>query len=216
MRKRLGCRLVLVVAAVVCVVIGLSGQALAAPFYAGNYRLPGYGVKADITTPSSMPTVTGGVAFNFVSNYDYGQYLQVGWVQGDGMTRAPDGIYWPTVPTSYEESRCNGNYFEVQYSAQQLNYTRTYEVVHIGSGTWQGIISSTPRYSFGPFTTPTQVEALTELAVSSQPHTRAAFTSVQYKGLYSYMPFNQNYERADNPPYASFSSYSNYTCYNGM
>src|SRR3990172_13130459 len=86
----------------------LSGQAGAVPNYAGNYRDPAYGVKANISTPSSMPSVTNGVVFNFVSNYDYGDWIQVGWVQGDGYCRALDGAYWPTVPTSYEESNCNG------------------------------------------------------------------------------------------------------------
>jgi hypothetical protein len=194
----------------------LGGSALAGPWYAGNYRNPGYGVKADISTPSSMPVVTSGVVFNMVSNYDYGDWIQVGWVQGDGAAQAPDGTYWPTVPKSYEESMVNGYYDLYLYSSQPLNYARTYEVVHIGSGTWRGIIAGTPRYSFGPFSYPTLVEALTEIAGSTQPHTRAGFNNVQYKGLNSYMAFDQNNEQQDRPPYATFTSYSKYTCYNGM
>lgn len=210
-------RLLLVVVFAALATIVIAGEAWAAPYYAGNYRNPGYGVKADISTPASMPVVTGGVAFNFVSNYDYGEWVLVGWAQGDGYTRAPDGAYWPTTPTSYEESSVNGYYFEYQFGPQPLNFTRLYEVVYTGvAGEWKGIIAQSPRYAFSPFATPTLVEALTELAGSTQPHTRAVFSNVQYKGQYSYMPFNQNYERADNPPYATFNSYSNYTCYNGM
>ncbi len=90
-------------------------------------------------------------------------------------------------------------------------------MVYTGSsGTWQGIIAGTRRYSFGPYTTPTWVEALTELSGSTQPQTRALFNNVQYKGLSSYMNFDQNQERADSPPYATFNSYYKYTCYNGM
>jgi hypothetical protein len=208
--------ILLIIIAAVCVP-SLAGHAWAEPFYAGNWRNPGYGVKADISTPSSMPSVTSGVASNYVGNSDSGQFVQVGWVQGDGRTRAPDGTYWPTVPTSYEESNCGGYYFEYLYSAQPLNFTRAYEVVYTGSsGVWQGIIASAPRYSFGPFTTPIWVGAFCELAGSSQPHTRALFNNVQFKGLYSYMNFDQNWERADNPPYATFNSYYKFTCYNGM
>ena len=111
----------------------------------------------------------------------------------------------------------NAYYFEYQYSVQPLNYSRTYEVVYTGSsGVWQGIIAGTRRYSFGPYTTPVQVQAETELSGSTQPHTRAGFNNVQYKGLSSYMNFDQNWEEADSPPYATFNSYSKYTCYNGM
>lgn len=215
MKTRYRLILLLVLAAVGVVILG--GQAWAATYYAGNYRNPGYGVKADISTPASLPVVSGGTASNWVSNYDSGQWIQVGWIQGDGATRAPDGVYWPTVPTSYEESNCGGYYFEYQYSVQPINYTRTYEVVYTGaSGVWQGIIAGTRRYSFGPYTTPVLVEAETELSGSTQPQTRALFNNVQYKGLNSYMNFDQNYERADSPPYATFNSYYRYTCYNGM
>ncbi len=210
-------RLILLLTIAVVSVIALGSHAWADPYYAGNYRNPGYGVKADISTPATLPVVNGGVAFNYVGNYGSGQWLGVGWCQGDGSSRAPDGAYWPTVPTSYEESNCGGYYFEYQYSAQPINYTRSYEVVYTGvSGVWQGIIAGTRRYSFGPYTTPTWVEALTELAGSTQPQTRALFNNVQYKGLNSYMNFDQNYERADSPPYATFNSYYRYTCYNGM
>ncbi len=207
--------LLLIVAALGLLIIG--SQAWAQSYYAGNFRNPGYGVKADISTPSSLPIVNGGVAFNYVGNEDAGQWVQVGWVQGDGSTRAPDGAYWPTLPTSYEESNCNGYYFEYQYSTQPINYARTYEVVYTGSSNiWQGIIGGTRRYSFGPYTTPVWVAAMTELSGSAQPQTRALFNNVQYKGLNSYMNFDQNYERADSPPYATFNSYYRYTCYNGM
>ncbi len=217
MGTRTRCKLILLITVAIFAVLILGGQAWAEPYYAGNYRDPGYGVKAGISTPSSMPTVTNGVVANYVGNYDYGYWIGVGWVQGDGYTRAPDGAYWPTVPTSYEESNCNGYYFEYQYSAQPLNYTRTYEVVYTGSnGVWRGIIAGSPRFSFGPYTTPTLVEALTELSGSTQPHTRASFNTVQFKGLNSYMNFDQDWRQADNPPYAAFNSYYKYTCYNGM
>jgi hypothetical protein len=39
---------------------------------------------------------------------------------------------------------------------------------------------------------------------------------VQYKGLNSYMAFDQNNRQQDCPPYATFTSNSKYTCYNGM
>ena len=215
MKARYKLMLLMTVAALAVLV--LASQAWATSYYAGNYRNPAYGVKADISTPATMPSVTGGVAFNFVGNYDYGYWVSVGWCQGDGNTKAPDGFYWPTVPTSYEESNVNGYYFECQYTPQPLNFTRSYEVVYTGSyGMWQGIIAGTRRYSFGPYNTPNTVEALTELAVTTQPHTRALFNNVQYKGQNSYMHFDQNYERADSPPYATFNSYYKYTGYNGM
>ena len=217
MGRRLALRLSMLLILAASVVFGLGGQAWANHYYAGNYRIPAYGVKADISTPSSMPGVTNGVVFNFVSNDDSGQWNAVGWVQGDGSNRAPDGTIWPSVPTSYQESNCAGHYFEALYSAQPLSFNRTYEMVYTGvAGEWAGIIANTRRYGFAPYTTPTQVEALSEIAGTTQPHTRAVFTNVQYKGQYTYFSFNQNYERADNPPYASFNSFFNYTCYNGM
>ncbi len=62
---------------------------------------------------------------------------------------------------------------------------------------------------------PTLVEGLCEIT-SSGTYTRANFGTVQYKGQYQYFNFDQNAERQDSPPYASFSSYYNYTAYNGM
>lgn len=206
----------LAIALVALAVALMGGTAAADPWRAGNSRNPGYGVKASISTPSSMPSVPYGVVFNRVSNQDGMDWIQVGWVQGDGTVVAPDGTPWPTVPYSYEEARVDGYYDLYLFSSQPLNYVRTYEVVHTGSGTWQGIVASTPRYSFGPFATPAIVEAVTEIRVSTQAHTRAGFSSAQYKGLYSYMAFDQNNRRQDYPPYATFNSNSNYTCYNGM
>jgi hypothetical protein len=217
MGSRLARRLILLTLLATLVVLSFAAQAWAGYRYAGNYRSLGYGVKADISTPSSMPTVANGIVLNFVANSDSGQWLAVGWVQGDGYTRAPDGVYWPTVPTSYEESNCAGNYFEAQYSAQPLNFARSYESVSTGVvGSWVGIIAGTRRYAFAPYTTPVVVEGLTEIAGTTQPHTRAVFSGVQYRGQYTYFNFDQNYEQANNPPYASFNSYYNYTCYNGM
>ena len=184
--------------------------------YAGNYRNPAYGVKADITTPSTQPTLTSGVIYNWAGNDDSGNWLQCGWAKGDGATYAPDWQLWPTTPTSYEECQIGSAYTLYLYSSQPLNLTRTYEVVSIGSSLWQVIIAGTRRYSFGPFNTPTQVEVFAEISGSSANHTWASFNNVQYKGQVSYMPFDQNHERHDDPPYASFTSYSKYTCYNGM
>jgi hypothetical protein len=206
--------MVIVLAAIIFIVLG--GSALATR-YAGNSREPGYGVKAIISTPATMPSVSSGVAFSRVSNQDGPNWIQTGWAQGDGVVMAPDGTNWPTVPTSYQESMVNGYYDLYLFSAQPLNYTRTYEVVHTGSGTWLGYIAGSSRFYAGPFATPTHVEAMTEISGSSTyVRTRASFTSVSYKGNYSYMLFDQNYRRQDAPPYATFNSNSSYTCYNGM
>ncbi len=214
LRKVRGCVLGLVLAVSI---VTLAGEpALALSWYAGNTRSAGYGVKAGISTPSSMPSVSTGVAFNMVAAVDGVSWVQVGWAQGDGVRIAPDGTPWPEVPTSYEEAMISGNYDLYIYSSQPLNYSRTYEVVHIGSGTWQGIIQGSRRHSFGPMSYPIPVKALTEIQVSTAAHTRAGFESVQYKGNYSYMLFDQNNRRQDCPPYASFSSNYTYTCYNGM
>ncbi len=71
MKARYKLLLMLTIAVVGVLVFG--GQAWAAAYYAGNFRNPGYGVKADISTPASLPVVSGGVAFNFVGNYDSGR-----------------------------------------------------------------------------------------------------------------------------------------------
>jgi len=203
---------------VLVVVFGVSagGSASAVTWYAGNSRSAGHGVKANISTPSSMPSVPSGVVFHYVSAVDGVDWVQVGWVQGDGVEIAPDGVPWPDDPTSYLEARVDYNWDVEIYGSQPLNYARAYEVVHTGSGTWQGIIQSTPRPSYGPMAYPTVVKAQTEIKNSTAARTRAGFGNVQYKGLYSYMLFNENNRIADNPPYASFSSNYTYTCYNGM
>jgi hypothetical protein len=216
MRIGIGGRCVLVIALAALVGGLAASSALAEPWFAGNSRDPGYGVKASISTPSSTPSVSSGVVANRVSNQDGANWIQTGWVQGDGVSRAPDGTYWPTAPYSYEEGRVNGYYDLYLFSSQPLSFVRSYEVVHTGSGTWQAIVASTPRYYFGPFSTPTVVNAMTEIRGSTQPQTRAEFGGVQYKGLYSYMAFNQDNRRQDSPPYATFNSNSSYTCYSGM
>ncbi len=78
------------------VVLSVSSPALAQPWYAGNTRSLGAGVKADIGTPSTQPTVSNGAIANWVSNSDVhdgaSDWVQVGWVQGDGVFKTRDGV----------------------------------------------------------------------------------------------------------------------------
>ncbi len=44
-----------------------------------------------------MPTCCG-VVFHYVSAVDGVDWVQVGWVQGEGVEIAPDGVPWPVIP----------------------------------------------------------------------------------------------------------------------
>ena len=114
------------------------------------------------------------------------------------------GPYW----TDYT------NYF---FSSQPLNYARTYEVTADSlnsSSFWTVHIANQTRDSFGPYITPTpQVSAFAELS-DTRDQDWASFNNVQYRGQYTYIPFDQNHEQQDRPPWGTFPSYHSFTCSN--
>ncbi|MCL5735311.1 MAG: hypothetical protein M1274_06930 [Actinobacteria bacterium] len=220
----------------VCVVV-LSlvqvGQANAALVhqYAGNFRNPAYGVKANIATPARKPVVAHGVVFNFVSNIDttqanYARWVQTGWVQGDGFIGSPDGVQtYPTDPWSYEEKN-TGPYWtsylfaKLGTSSQPLNWVRAYEVVANTTNNpsyWTVYVAGAAREMFYPYATPTEVEAQSELVKVDNwpwPEDWAGFTGIKYKGQFVYYPFDQDHLIANNPPWRTGAALDHYDCSN--
>ena len=210
----------LTVGLVLAVAVSTSSIALAGHKYQGNLRSLGAGVKASIATPSSTPWVDADSAIvNFVSNVDTADggtdWVQVGWAQGN----EPDGG-WNNNPTSYREARIDAFYDYDAYSQQALNFARLYEVVNVGwdsvtsSYGWRTIIAGQSRGDYYGFSEKSPVEGMFEMIDSSNQYDSddsAAFTSVQYKGNYSYMNFDQDNRVRENPPFDSWTWTDTYT-----
>lgn len=228
--KRIGA--VLLVSLLILVLVE-TGSALSVVDhnYAGNTRIPGYGVKANIQTPQRKPNVAHGVIFNYVTNIDatqpgYLRWIQTGWVQGDGVVQSPDLQTYPSNPWSYEEANL-GPYWthyvfaKIGTAQQPLNFTRSYEVVANtinNPSFWTVYIAGAPRDQFYPYKTPTDVAAKSEIVKIDNwpwPEDWATFTGIKYKGQFTYYPFDQNNREADMPPWrVPENSNDSYTCSN--
>jgi hypothetical protein len=173
--------------------------------YVGNYRSPGYGVKADITTPSQQPLL-----------YDW----ESSWVSTEGPDWVQTGwamyVGW-AYPKSYVETNIGSSYDMDWYSNQTYNFSRLYEVVHIGNGTWRALIAGTSRGTWGPISYPREVQALSEVQADYRSALNAKFTNIQYKGQYQYFNFDQDHRWAEAPYYLEwFYTYRYNTHGNGL
>src|SRR5665647_1612166 len=116
MRGR-GRRLVLLLAFTSALLVVLA-PAAQANRYAGNVRSTGYGVKADITSPSQQPILYDWES-SWVSTVGP-DWIQTGWAMYVG---------WG-YPKSYVETSIGSSYDMDWYSNQAYNYSRLYEVVY--------------------------------------------------------------------------------------
>lgn len=199
-------RIVFVMVTAVVLSLGIGQMALA-NYYAGNSRSVGYGVKADIGTPSYAPNVDDWIA-SFVSTGSSLAFVQTGWCIEDDYNPA----------RSYVETYVAQSYDLDWYSAQAYDFARTYEVVHTGSGsTWRALIQGTPRGTWGPLSYPQTVVAQSEVYNSPGSQLKGTFNNVQYKGQYQYFLFNENNFYSNSPYWVEvFYNYKYNTHGNGM
>jgi hypothetical protein len=174
--------------------------------YAGNFRTPGYGVKADITSPSQQPLLYDWES-SWVSTIGP-DWLQTGWAMYVGWA----------YPKSYVESNIGSSYDMDWYSNQPYNYARAYEVVYTGSNSvWRALIQGTSRGTWGPISAPRQVQALSEVQTDFRSELNAKFANIQYKGQYTYYNFDQDNRWTDYPYYLEwFYTYRYNTHGNGL
>lgn len=156
---------------------------------------------------------------NFVSNVDTTDggtdWVQVGWAQGN----EPDGG-WNNNPTSYREANIDAFYDYDHYSQQALDFARLYEVVNIGwdsltsSYAWNTIIAGQSRGTYYYFAEKSLVEGMSEMIDTSSQYDSddsTPLTSVQYKGNYSYMNFDQDNRLRQDPPFDHWTWTNTYT-----
>jgi hypothetical protein len=155
--------------------------ATAESIYAGNDRSVGYGVKADISTPSSAPWVGASGQSNWVSTPGPTYWVQTGWRYYGGFSAAK---------SYYEYSLPIGHHLE-EMSNQAWNFTRNYEVSHIGAGIWTVKVNGTSKGSWGYLSAPVSpVKARSE---SHYPtvELNTQFNNVKYRGVSTWFDFDQ-------------------------
>lgn len=174
--------------------------------YAGNSRSSGYGVKGYVGTPSQQPAIFDWIA-SWVSTAGP-DWVQTGWAMYPGWA----------YPKSFVEANVGGLYDVIWYSDQAYNYSRLYEVVAYDNDVlWRALIQGTSRGVWGPISSPREVQAFSEVQRYATSQLKGTFSSIQYKGLYSYMNFNQDNRRADSPYWIEyFYPYQYNTHGNGM
>lgn len=119
------------------------------------------------------------------------------------MFALPNGVTAPTVPSSYREVSMDSFYDFDPYSAQPLDYARTYEVVQLsaefGEWWWRTIVAGVSRGDYWGFAEKSLVIAESEIVNDSRNQDMAGFNNVQYRGNYSYMLFDQDNRFAQAP-----------------
>ncbi len=174
-------RVVIVLVLTLVIALAVTASALGST-YVGNTRSVGYGVRADISTPSSAPWVGTSGESNWVSAGASGYWVQAGWRYYYGYAYAK----------SYYEYNLPIGYHLEEMSSQAWNYTRTYEVSYVGSGVWTVKVNGVSKGSWGTMSAPVYpVEALSE---SHYPtvELNTQFNNVQYRGTTTWFNFDQS------------------------
>lgn len=191
---------ILVLALAIVIAVSLGTSAMAGSIYAGNDRSPGYGVRADISTPASAPWVGFSGQSSWVSTPGPTYWVQAGWRYYNGYSYAMS-YYEYSLPTGYHLE---------EMSAQVWNFTRNYEVSYIGSSLWTVKVNGTPKGYWGYLSAPVYpVKARSE---SHYPtvELNTQFNNVQYRGTSTWFNFDQHNWIAQSPYWLSVSSTSRY------
>jgi len=186
-------RVVLQIAAVALVVVILApvAPASAANLHAGRtWGDPAgnaYGVRADLTTPESQPTMYSGFISGWVSTSTVnGMWAQTGWdyVKGAG------------TPSSYVEGYHTGGVYYGYYVGQPMsawNFTRAYEV-RWNAAMWRFdlyIVGTYRDYSVVTGGAPLGVQCESESYDSRNKLNTPNFRTVQHAdSLLTYWPFD--------------------------
>ena len=185
--------LVLLLALVLILVIATSASA---SLYAGNSRTTAYGVRADVSTPSSSPYVGSSGEANWVGTPGTSYWVQAGWRYYSGYSYARS-YYEYSLPTGYNLS---------ETSNQSWGTTKNYEVSSAGSGYWTVKIAGVTQGSWSYLAAPvTSVLALSE-SHSSTVVLNTQFNNVSYRGSTTWYSFDQSGWRTDSPYYLSITS----------
>lgn len=199
-------RIILVAAMMLLLAVTLLEPALAASRYVGNSRSRGYGVKGYVGTPSQQPILYDWIC-SWVSTSGP-DWVQTGWAMYPGWA----------YPKSYVEARVGASYDLIWYSDQAYDYARLYEVCYTGSnGQWRALIQGASRGVWGPISAPREMQACSEVKENFSSQLKATFSSIQYKGQYSYMYFDEDNRVAGSPYWIDFPCpYQYYSHGNGM
>ena len=188
-------RLSLIVLLALVVLLVVAAGASASSWYAGNARNSAYGVRGDISTPSTAPYVGSSGESNWVSTPGPTYWVQAGWRYYGGYSAA----------RSYYEYSLPSGYNLVETSNQAWGVARNYEVSHAGSGYWTVKIGGVTQGSWGTISAPvSQVKAMSESHYTTvQLNTQ--FNNVYYRTSSSWYTFDQSNWRTDSPYYLTIT-----------
>ena len=166
-------------------------SATATTWYTGNRQTTSTGVKATISTPTGQPAMTAGVQASWVS-LPCCNWVQTGWAFYKG---------WSTAQ-KYVEHNVNGVYGIEWYGTQSWGSTINYQVSRNSgsSNYWGAYINGFYEGSWGPFSSSSEVQALSEVQDSSSNQLSTTFTNVYYRNLSNqWLLFNQANWQVDAP-----------------
>jgi hypothetical protein len=182
-------------------------------YWAGNVQGNTYGVKADITTPTSRSNTQAGLIASWVdvsqgtSDPNVNYWVQTGWVQYQNFLYAQ----------AYTEITENNDYHDIENrGVQNWGTSKNYAVrwVYGAVGWWviyidNSLITMVDDDSLP--TPPTNGYVLGEVQNSTTANLFTNFNNVQYfDANYNWNSFNQN-NPMNSPPYAvTFNSGYNY------
>ncbi len=190
MKRRLS--LVLLLALVLILVIATSASA---SWYAGNSRTTAYGVRADISTPSSAPYVGSSGGSNWVGTPGTSYWVQAGWRYYSGYSYARS-YYEYSLPTGYSLT---------ETSNQSWGTTKNYEVSSASSGYWTVKIAGVSQGSWSYLAAPvSSVRAWSE-SHNSTVVLNTQFNNVKYRDSTTWYNFDQSSWRTDSPYYLSIA-----------
>jgi len=201
MRRRLP--LLLVAALVLVLTIGAEASAIS--LHAGNTRSRGYGVKADISTPSSAPYVGYSGQSSWVSTAGPYYWVQTGWLY----------YYQDSAAKSYWEYKLPTGYQLQELSDQAWNFTRNYCVTLLADGNWQVKINGVPKGAWGASALSAPQEPVRAEAEShaSYVELHSGFNNVQYRGTTTWFNFDENGWVEEGPYWVNVTYPYRYQCY---
>ena len=180
----------------------------AGPWFVGNDRTNAYGVKANITVPTTTPTLYSGLIAAWVATANYNNnWVETGWA-----------IVYGYAPWSFVEIQQQGGQRHDVYWRSQLSYGNDsiYQVSY-SSTYWNCYINGVLEAYFsggGLPNPPTRVRAWAEVQGSSSNQLSTIVYNVYWKNSSgTWYLFNQSQWHQDNPYKLVKYQYYYYYCY---
>lgn len=185
---------------VLILAFGIAESASATNWYAGNAKGSVYGVKANIKTPSTAPYIETSVESTWVS-LPCCYWVQAGWRYYKD---------WPSAQRYVEYRNHAGGGDLIPQGNQSWGTTVEYKVQHNSGEMWCAYINGSSKGCYNYIrTAPSQVQAYSEVHVSSNNQLNTNFSSVSYRNSSGTWYLLNNANWREDPPY-KVDKYANY------